>query len=198
MEFTKEQQEHIDKLIAEKTRGLYTKDDLDRQVTAEVDRRVESGIQKGLETHKNKWKEEFQQNAELTAEELAQKKLDEKMEEISRKESEINKKTNVLNARDMLTQAEIPKKQYEKMLDILVTDDGETTTENVTNFIETFNETKTEIESVIKKEYSIVGKPSVGGTNNKGVSKEDFEGMTYLEKVELKRTNEDLYNKLKE
>lgn len=198
MDFTKEQQEHIDKLIEDRVKGLYTKEDLDRQVTAEVDRRVQSGIEKGLETHKKKWKKEFQKEAELTAEELAQKKLDEKLDEVSQKESEINKKSNILNARDMLTQAEIPKKQYEKMLDVLVTDDGEATTENVQNFIDTFNETKTQIESTIKKEYSIVDKPKVGSNQNKGISKEEFRNMTYLEQVELKQKDEELYNKLRE
>ena len=78
MEYT---QEELDKLVADKiaeaTKGMYTEDDLQRKVTAEVDRRVESGIQKGLETQKKKWQEEFEKSATMTAEELAKKKLEE-------------------------------------------------------------------------------------------------------------------------
>lgn len=195
MEFTKEQQDHIDKLIEEKTKGLYDEEELNRRVTAEVDRRVESGIQKGLETHRSKWEQEFKQNAQLTAEELAEKKLQEKLDSITEREKEIQKRSNLIDAKDMLTGADIPKEQYSKFMDLLITDDEEGTKTNVTNFIETFNSTKHEIEAKLKDEMSKIPAPK-GGTNSDGISKEDFKSMSYLEKVELKRTNENLYNKL--
>lgn len=195
MEFTDEQQKYIDKLIEEKTKNLFTKEDLDKKVTAEVDRRVESGIQKGLKTHKEKWEKEFEEKANLTAEELAQKRLEEKMEDISKKELEISKRTNTLNAKSLLADAEIPKNHYEKFIDILVDNDEEKTTTNVKNFIDTFNETKSELESNIQKKYSNVNPPK-SKTSDVEISKSEFNKMSYMERLDLKNKNENLYKEL--
>ena len=197
MEFTTEQQAFIDNLLAEKTKGLYGEDELQRRVTAEVDRRVESGIQKGLETHKSKWERDFQDRAKLSAEEIAQKELDEQLGLLSKREAEISKRSNLIDARDMLTSANIPKEQYEKFMDLLITDDTEGTLTNVNNFIDSFNATKIEIESKLKKEMSKVPAPSAG-FGDVGVSKDKFTEMSYSELVKLKQDNEELYNQLVE
>lgn len=195
MEFTPEQQAHIDSIISEKTQGLFTEDDLQKKVTSEVDRRVESGIQKGLETHKSKWEKEFKTKAQLTAEELAQKELEDKFNELSSREKEIYKKSNTIDAKDMLTNAGIPKAQYEKFMDLLVSDDTESTTINVNNFIDNFNTTKSEIESKLKKELSNIPPPKNNSDGNGAISKEEFDGMGYAKKMELKAENPDLFNK---
>lgn len=193
MEYTQEQ---LDALISEAvtkaTSGLYSEDDFNRKLTAEVDRRVETGIQKGLETQKNKWREEFEKTATLTAEELAQKKLEEQMKEISGKEAEIKKRSNLLDAKDMLASADIPKTHYEKMLDVLVNENEELTKSNITNFIEVFNTTKTELETKIKSEFSKVPPPG-GSGNTDPVTKEVFNKMPYGEKMKFKESNPEQY-----
>lgn len=196
MEFTPEQQSHIDNLLADKTKGLFTEEDLTRRVTSEVDRRVETGIQKGLETHRSKWEQDFQEKAQLTAEELAQKELQLKMEELASRESEILKRSNSIDARDMLSGAGIPKEQYDKFMDLLISDDTESTLGNVQNFIDTFNTTKSEIEAKLKKELSNIPPPQTGGSNSGVISKDDFNNMPYLKKMELKEENPDLFSKL--
>lgn len=195
MEFTPEQQAHIDSLLAENTKGLYSEDELNRRVTAEVDRRVESGIQKGLETHKSKWENEFREKAQLTAEELAQKELEERLNELSTREKEILKKSNTIDARDMLTNAQISKEHYEKFMNLLVSDDSESTVSNVQNFIDTFNTTKSEIESRLKKELSNVPAPQTNPSGDGVIGKEDFIKMSYSQKMEFKESNPDLFNK---
>ena len=190
MEFTPEQQAHIDSLIAEKTKGLFTEDELQRKVTSEVDRRVESGIQKGLETHKSKWEQEFKSKAQLSAEELAQQQLEDKLKELSDRENQILKRSNTLNAKDLLANADIPKNHYEKFIDLLVSDNEDSTKENVQNFINTFNETKSELETSIKKQYVNVPQPS-GGNGETSINKDDFDKMTYIEKIKLKETHPD-------
>lgn len=159
MEFTTEQQAYIDKLIDDKTATLYTKEELDRRVTSEVDRRVESGIQKGLETQKAKWEADYKIKAQLSAEEVAKLEVKEQLDEIARREAEINKRSNEINARDLLANAEIPKEDYDKFLGLLVSEDADLTTTNVTNFIDTFNTTKKNIETNIKKQLSNVEPP---------------------------------------
>ena len=188
-------QEQLDKLVAEKLadarKGLFTEEDLQKKVTAEVDRRVETGIQKGLETHKKKWEMEFGERAKLSAEELAKKDFDEKLQTITQKELDIKRKANQLEAKSMLSEASIPKSHYEKFIGILVSDDEETTNANVTNFIEMFNSTKLELETKIKGEYSNVPKPDQG--NNKPITKSDFVKMSYLDKIKFKEKYPDVY-----
>lgn len=199
MEFNDEQQKYIDNLLEETKKGLYTKEDLDREVTREVDRRVESGIQKGIETHRSKWEEEFSKKASMTAEELANEKLNEQMKELEERENEILVRANTLDAKDKLAEAGLSKDHYEKFIGMLVTDDVETTHENVDNFINTFNETKSDLESNIKKQYADVLPPKGNtGKGSKSITKEQFDSMSYLDKLELKNKDEDLYNKLKE
>lgn len=189
-------QEQLDALIAERVaearKGLFTEEELGKRVTSEVDRRVETGIQKGLETQKQRWEIELTERAKLSAEELAKKEFEERIQSVNKKEKEIQRKANQLDAMGMLAEAQIPKSQYEKFIGILVTDDGETTTSNVQNFINVFTETKTEIETKVKSEYSNIPKPNVGAGNGV-ITKADFDKMGYADKVKFKQTNPDMY-----
>lgn len=193
MEYTQEQLDAlINEKIGEATKGLFTEDELTRRVTSEVDRRVESGIQKGLETHKAKWEEEFSKKAKMTAEELAKAELDAKLGDLSKRESEIALRANKAEAKDMLSDAGIPKAQYEKFLGVLVNSDAESTKVNVENFITMFTETKTEIETKVKTELTIVPPPKKG-TGTDGITKEQFVKMPYGEKVKFKSEHPELY-----
>ena len=176
----------MQKKIAEAKKGLYTEDDLQKKVTSEVDRRVESGIRKGVETEKEKWEREFTEKANLTAEELAKKQLDEQLTTLTTREREIKKKANLIDAKDMLSTAEIPKAQYEKIITMLVSDDETATKTNVQSFIDMYSTTKVEIETKVKTELSKIPPPNVGGQDNV-VTKESFGKMGYAEKLAFKK-----------
>lgn len=189
-------QEQLDQLLADKlaeaTKGLYTEEDLVKKVTSEVDRRVETGIQKGLETQKQKWERELSERANLTAEELAKKNFEEKLSSLTTREKDILRRSNTLEAKDMLADAQIPKAQYDKIIGMLVSDDSDTTKANVQNFIDMFSNTKTEIETRVKSEFTKIPSPKTG-TGNDTVTKDDFIKMTYADKLKLKTSNPDLY-----
>ena len=192
MELTQEQ---LDAIVAERLaevkKGLYTEEELNRRVTSEVDRRVESGIQKGLETQRAKWEQEFSKKAQMSAEELAQKEIEENNKKLSVKERELQKRENQLEALQMMAGAEIPKAHYEKMLGVLISDDAEATKANVTNFIEVFNNTKSEVESKVKSELGHVKNPKMGSTET--LDKKAFDKMGYAEKLQLKTDNPEKY-----
>lgn len=185
-------QEQLDALVAEKvseaTKGLYTPDDFQKELTREVDRRVETGIQKGLETQKKKWEEE----ASLSAEELARKKTAEQLAGLTEKEKVIQKKANQIEAKELLADAGIPKSQYDKFISMLVSENEEATKANVQNFIDVFNSTKTDIETQIKAQLSNVPPPGTGD-GSKAVTKEEFNKMPYGEKLKFKQTYPELY-----
>lgn len=195
LKFTEEQQAYIDTLIVERTAGLYSKEDLDREVTREVDRRVERGIKKGLDTNKAKWQKEFEEKSKLTAEELAEKQLKEKLSELEGREKELAMRSNTLEAKSMLAGAEIPKEHYEKFVGILVSGDGDSTKENVQNFIDTFNETRIGIEKSLKEKYSKIPAPN-SGTSSSGIATQaEFNKLTFSEKMKFKEENPELANK---
>lgn len=185
-----EMNEQID--IQAKPEKVFTEEEFNRKLTAEVDRRVESGIQKGLETKKQKWQQEFEERAKFTAEELAQKQLEEKTKELSAKEREIAKRGNKIEAKEMLSGADIPKAHYDKFLDVLISDDADVTAQNVKNFIEMFNTTKKEIETRLKTEMSTVRNPKQG-ESEKPMTKEEFNKLPYSKKVEMKKDNPELW-----
>lgn len=192
-EFTKEQ---VDKMIAdaiaEKTKGLFTEDDLNKRVTSEVDRRVETGIQKGLETQRKKWEEEFSRKAQMTAEEIAQKEIEERSKELSAKEREIKRKANSLEARELLANAGVPKEHYQDLLNPLISDDDVATKTNVESFIKTYSQTKSELEAKIRAELQNVPAPQVGN-GEKVIDKTAFDKMGYSEKLAFKQSNPDRY-----
>lgn len=186
-------EEVIEQVDGQETKGkVFTEDEFNKKLTAEVDRRVESGIQKGLETQKQKWQREFEERAKLTAEEIAQKHLEEKTQELTAKEREIAKRANRLEAKELLSGAEIPKAHYDKFLDVLISDDADVTTQNVNNFVEMFNSTKKEIETRLKTEMSTVRNPKQG-ESEKQMSKAEFNKLPYAKKVEMKRDNPELW-----
>ena len=192
-EFTQEQ---IDTMIAEKVaesrKGYFSQEDLDKKVMSEVDRRVETGIQKGLETSKTKWESDFSERAKMSADEVAKKDFDARMHDVSTRELEIRKKANKLEARDMLSEAQIPKSQYDKVISMLVSDDEAVTKTNVQNFIEMFTTTKTELETKIKSEFSNIPKPKIG-TGDGVLTEDEFIKMPYSQKLKLKQTNPEVY-----
>lgn len=188
-EYTDEQ---ITTMLTDAKRGLFTPEDLEKKVRAEADRMVETGIQKGLETQRAKWEKDFSEKAKLSAEELAQKEVQDKIQSVTLKELEIKKRANKLEAKEMLSEAQIPKAQYESLIGMLVSDDEETTKTNVTSFINMFNATKIEIETKVKSEMSKVPPPNVGN-NGEVTSKDDFNKMGYAEKMKFKTTNPEKY-----
>ena len=192
-------QEQVDVLIATKIAeaktGLFTEEELTRRVTSEVDRRVESGIQKGLETSKQKWEQEFSTKAKMSAEDLAKQEFESKWNEVSIKEKEVLKLANKVDAKDLLTEAGVPKSHYDKFITLLVSEDGEVTKSNVQNFIDMFNQTKSEIETKVKSEFSQIKKPDNGG-HDEGITKDKFAKMGYGEKLALKNSNPEIYKEM--
>ena len=193
IEFTEEQQAYVDSLIVEKTTGLFTKEDLEKEITRETDRRVQKGIEKGIETQKSKWQEEFEKQSKLTAEELAEEQLKAKLGELQAREQELSLRANTLDAKSMLANAEIPKEHYEKFVGILVNGDNEVTKSNVQNFIDTFNETKVGIEKSLQEKYSHIPSFKTGSTGEVIKTKEDFNKLSYEDKLKLKDESPELF-----
>ena len=192
MEYTQEQ---IDKMLLDAgtaaSKGLFTQKEMD----TEADRRVESGIQKGLGTAKDKWLEDFKKEQNLTADELAATKLKEKMDDLNGRESELSKRSNLLDAKDKLTEAKVPAKAYGEFINSMVVADAEMTTANVQNFINMYAGTLADIEVKVKAELSHVTPPPNDQNNDGPMTADKFKALGYAEKVAFKASNRAEYDK---
>lgn len=92
----------------------------------------------------------------------------------------------------MLSEAQIPKSQYDKLMTMLVSDDVDITKSNVQNFIDSYTSSKSEIETRIKSEYTKVPPPKVG-PGNEVVTIKEFAKMGYGDKLKFKTTNPEQY-----
>lgn len=194
MEFTKEQ---VDQMIADAVakakEGLYTKTDLEKEVTREVDRRVETGIQKGLETQKAKWQEEWEKKSKMTTEELVKEQLALKEKEIQDRARELSLKSNRLLAKEKISSANLSPSELEDILDMMVSDNEESTSANVDKFIGKLNSMLSTKEAQLRESLSKVQPPSGGNTGGSEITKDVFNKMTYAQKLELKQSQPEVY-----
>jgi hypothetical protein len=100
-------QELVDQMIADAKKGLFSKEDFDKELARETDRRVNQA----LDTHKSKWQEEAERKAKLSAEELAKEQLSVRQAELDARAKEIQTKQNRILALEKLNSAGIPKDQ---------------------------------------------------------------------------------------
>ena len=196
MEYTQEQLDALISTETEKaTKGLYNEDDLKLAVNKETDRRVESGITKGLETYKAKWQTELEAKAKLTSDELVKAEFTELQKTLDDKESALNLRSNLLEAKGKLSEAKIPETYYGKLIGNLVTSDVDNTISNIDNLISVYVETRKSIENEIKAGLTNIPNPK-GDKGNGTVDKKSFNKMSYMEKLELKTSNPELYKSL--
>ena len=181
----------------------YTDEQISAMLQREADKRVTEALQTAklkfeadkeiaLQAERERVERETLEKATLSAEELARKQFEEQVKAVTTRETEISKKQNLLTAKELLADAGIPKSKYEKMLGVMISDNSDATVANVNQFIDMFNETKTELETAIRTEFSKVPPPNTG-SGGSDITKEKFATMGYAQKLELKQTNPELY-----
>lgn len=180
----------------------YTDEQLAALIQSESDKRVTQALEtrnkkfqdelaKAIADEREKVRLELEENAKLSAQEKADKELQKKMADLAKRENELSIHTNQIYAREQFANAGISKDVYEKMMSVLVGADADVTKHNVENFIGVFSNTKSQIETDIKKQYSNVKPPASGGSAE--VTKDDFMKMGYAEKMKFKESNPELY-----
>lgn len=171
-----------------------TPEELQSKIDSETDKR----IAKALETHRKKWEEEFKQKLEeekREAERLA------KLSERERKEEELRKREEELQER--LRQLELKELKADAIADLnnkglpaefadfLLADNAEKTLENINNFKQAFDKA---VNEAVKEKLRQDTPKASGGTS--GFTNKKLSEMSYLERLELKQNNPELYKKL--
>ena len=139
-----------------------------------------------------KEKEEAEK-AGLTKEQL----LERQIKEYEAKKAELDMAQNRITAKSKLTEAGFTGDEAEKRLDRFVTADAEATEASLEVLLSVFESRRESIKADTKKSL-IDGtpRPKQGTAPNKGVSKEQFAGMTYFERAALYEENPELYKQL--
>lgn len=155
----------------------------DKKVTTGIENFKKNGMQKLIEAEvlKRTGKNETPE----------QKEIRELKERLDKADKEKAKAEMISKYKDVLAEKKIPS----NMIDFLLAQDDETTEANIELFE---NSMKQYIETGIKEklgdsEYT----PPVGG-GQIGITKEQFNKMSYKERVELFNSDPETYNKLKE
>lgn len=169
-------QEEVNRLIAQ------SKSKAKEEAKKELEAKYQEQLQSEVEEAKRlaKMNEDEQQEHQL-------KKLQEELEALRKKETQYGL---AKEASKMLTENKIM--ADEKILRFVVKDTAEETQAAVKEFVELINE---KVEQGVKE--ALAGKaPKVATQRMQSTSKEEFDKMTYLERLELKKEKPDLYEKL--
>ena len=171
-----------------------TPEELQKKIESESDRK----LAKVLERKQKEWEQQFQERLEKEkkeAERLAKLSGKErKEEELRKREEEIEKRLRELEMKELKADAVADlnsKGLPSEFADFLLAENAEKTLENINNFKQAFDAAVNEAV----KEKLRQDTPKVGGSVS-GISKEQFNQMTYIEKLELKRNNPAEYQKL--
>ena len=170
----------------------YTEDEVKAQVQAETDRKVT----KALETAKAKWLEEEQAKlkqaeelAKLSEKERAAKELEIKFAELEAEKSKFQKERLTLQTEKDLISKDMPP----EFAPFVVADTAEQTLININTLQASWQAAiEKAIDDKVKGRTPTGNQPPTAG----GVTKEQFEKMNYLERLELKQKNLKLYESL--
>jgi hypothetical protein len=170
----------------------FTEDEVKAQIQAETDRKVT----KALETAKAKWAEEEQAKvkqaeelAKLSEKERAAKELEIQRTEFEQEKSKFERERLTLQTEKELINENMPP----EFAQFIVAETGEQTRANI-------NTLKASWQAAIEKavDDKVKGRTPTGNAaaTTGAVTKEQFDKMTYLERLELKQKNIKLYESL--
>ena len=169
-------QDEVNRLIAQSKSKA--KDEAKKELEAEYQEQLQSEVEEAKRLAK--MNEDEQQEHLL-------KKLREELESLKKQHAQYGL---AKEASKMLAENKIM--ADEKTLRFVVKDTAEETQSAVKEFVELINE---KVEQGVKE--ALAGKaPKVATQRMQSTSKEEFEEMTYLERLELKKEKPDLYEKL--
>lgn len=174
-----------DNKATEPATKTYTQEEVEKLLQKETDKRVTEALKK----QKSKF-DEAQKLAAMSAEEKVDYEYKQKLAELEAREKAVSHKEMLMELGKQLSAKQLPQGAAE----FLVAADAEQTNKNIAAFEKMFKEA---IESEIKKRLGNTT-PTVGTTDNKVLTKEQFRKMNVQQQAALYRDNPELYKALTE
>ncbi len=166
----------------------FTEQEVEKMIQSESDRRVTLALQR-KEKEMSKKLTEAEKLAKMSEEDRFRYQLEQKESELQAKEREYLLRDNKMASMKVLADKGLPV----ELVDFVVDEDAET-----------MNQKINKLEKYIKDTVASQVKAKVGGNtpkqgnpaNMNELTPADFKKLTYLERMELQRSNSELYNKL--
>lgn len=132
------------------------------------------------------------QKSQQTESERLQAALD----DLAKQKREMLIKSNRIDARAVLKNIGLSDEVVNSQLDMLVTEDGESTLKNVQALADLITAQREEAAAAKEKDLLMDMNKPQGATSKSEPTKDDFSKMSYLDKLNLKSENPDLFTKL--
>jgi len=124
-------------------------------------------------------------------------KIQEELKKAQEAQNKYNKELAKLRAKEIFVEAGLTEKDYEGILDTVVTEDEELTKARAKTMIDLINSQKKQAEKAIKAQLlKNTPKPPAGGSSEDVITKEKFEKMNWRERTELKQKDPELFKEL--
>lgn len=157
---------------------------LDKFTDMEKKAKNAANLQKELDTYKS---------AQMTEQEKTQQALEEAKSYVKDLEKKLCKKS----VEKVLTEGGLAEADYKDIIDSLVLEDEEKSTQLAQSLVTTFN-TRLEAELKVKmaEQLAKAGGKKPEGAEGGEITKEQFNQMTYTQQIKLAETNPELYKTL--
>lgn len=182
--------EQAEQVTAEPEQQEVKPQDEKKYTDADVDAIIDRKFAKWIKEQEEK-ETEAKRLAKMTAEEKAKHELDQKAKRINELEAQLNRKdmeataTNLLSEKGLFVNSDV--------LDFVVRDDAEQTLKAINAFSTLVNDLADKKVSELTKGAT---PKKMGQSTRSAVTKEQFDKMNYRSKLDLKNTNQELYDQL--
>lgn len=129
------------------------------------------------------------QEKSMTDEEKLQAELEKAIESQQRYAKELAK----LRAKEIFVEAGLTEEDYEPLLEVVVTDDEETTKTYAKNMVKVIEAQKAATEASVKAELLKNTRKPPAGNGGGEITKEQFKKMSLIEKQKFAKENPELY-----
>lgn len=125
-------------------------------------------------------------------------KLQAELDKAKETQANYNKELSRLRAKEIFVTAGLTETDYASILDVVVSEDEETTKTRAKSMVDLIAAQKAAAEKAIKAEL-LKGTPKPkSGEGDTGITKEQFEKMNWKERTELKQKDPELFKQLSE
>lgn len=157
---------------------------LDKYTSVEKKAKTVESLQKELDTYKS---------AQLTE----QEKLQQALEAMQTSNKDLQKRLCKKSVEKVLTEGGMTEADYKDIIDSLVLEDEEKSTQLAQSLVTTFNaRIDAEVKVKMAEQLAKAGDKKPDGAEGGEITKEQFNKMTYTQQIKLAETNPELYKSL--
>jgi len=171
--------------VGEDGKITFTQEELDLLLQKEGDKRVTSALKKAEQKNAEKVKE-AQKLAQMSEQQRYEHELEEREKAIAEKEKALALAENTNVASKILAEKGLSL----QLVDFVVAEDAETMNDRITRLEKAF---RASVKAEVEKRIGSTGAPAKPATSTEGLTKEQFNKMSLMQRQEIYRNDPNLY-----